>query len=93
LIESGFFLQPQQADSLQNAHSPQSIHVSRVLGSFERDLHMALGGQIIDFVGLHQLQYPDQVGGVGQVSVMQDHPAVPIVGIFVKVVNAVRIEL
>lgn len=41
---------------------------------------MALGRKVVDLVGLNLLKYADQVGGIGQISVMQDQVTVFFVG-------------
>ena len=48
--------------------------------------------EIIDFVGTGDLQDPQQVGRVGQVSVMQRESPVGVVRILVQVVNAIGVE-
>lgn len=53
---------------------------------------MALGTEVIDFVRLHLLDHPDQIGGIGQVPVMQDQPAVRNMGILIEVIDTVGIE-
>ena len=53
---------------------------------------MALGRQVIYFVRLHLLKHPDQVARIGEVAVMKDHLSIRIVRIFVKMVDAVRVE-
>ena len=53
---------------------------------------MALGTQVVDLVGLHLLQYADQVGRIGQVPVMQHKIAVVDVRILVNVVHPLGVE-
>ena len=53
---------------------------------------MAHGGQIVDFVGLNLLDDADQIGGVGQVAVVQDEIAVADMWILVQMVYAIRVE-
>ena len=53
---------------------------------------MALGGEVVDFVGLHRLDDADEAGGVGHVPVVQHEASVRVVGILVEVVDAVGVE-
>ena len=53
---------------------------------------MALRGEVVDFVGLDLLDDADQVGGVGQVAVVEDEAAVGVVRVLVEVVDAVGVE-
>ena len=53
---------------------PEAVGVGGVFGRVEADLDVALGGQVVDLVGLHLLDDADQVGGVGQVAIVQEQP-------------------
>ena len=53
---------------------------------------MALGSQVIDLVGLHLLEDAGQVGGIGQIPVMQDEFAVFRVGILVQMIHPFRVQ-
>ena len=53
---------------------------------------MGLGRQVVDFVRLHGLNDPDQVGGVGHVAIVQDQPAPLYMGVLIEVVNPVGVE-
>ncbi|MNL02313.1 hypothetical protein D3C87_1228140 [compost metagenome] len=92
LVEAGLLLKSQDPNGLEEAQGPHGIDVRRVLGGLEGDLDVALRGEVVDLVGLDLLDDPDQIGGVGQVSVMQVKPAVGVMGILVEVVDAIGIE-
>ena len=53
---------------------------------------MAHRGKIIDLVGLGLLDNPDQIGGVGQVAIMQRKMDVGFMRILVEMVDPVCIE-
>jgi hypothetical protein len=53
---------------------------------------VALGCQIVDFVGLYLLENSDQVGGVCQISIVKDEISVFFMGILVEVVYSVCIK-
>lgn len=92
LVEAGLLFQAQHADGLQQAQGAQSVHIGRVLGRLEGDLHMALGRQVVDFVRLHFLHDADQVAGVRKIPVVQYELAAFLVRPLVKMVDTVRIE-
>ena len=48
---------------------------------------MALGAEVIDLIGLHLLDDPDQVGAVGEVAVVQHLAGITLVGILIKVID------
>ena len=66
---------------------PECVGVGRVFGRLEADVDVALGRQVVDFVGLRFLDDADQVGGVGDVAVMQEEPGVAFVRVDVQVVD------
>jgi hypothetical protein len=45
LVEFRFAFQAQQTDAFEQTHCAASVGIGRTFGGFERDLHMALGGQ------------------------------------------------
>ena len=92
LVEAGFFLQPQDANGFQNAQGAHAVYVGGVLGTFKADGHMALGAQIVDFVGLGLLDDARQVAAVAQVTVMQLEAGVFNVRVLVNVVHPLGVE-
>ena len=71
---------------------PMPSAVGRVLRALKADGHMALGAQVVDLVGLHFLNDADQVGGVGQVAVVQHEASVVDMRVLVEVVDPVGVE-
>jgi hypothetical protein len=92
LVKARLLLQAQNADGLQHAQRPQGVDVGRVFRRLEGDLHVGLGGQIVDLVRLDLLDDADQVGRVGQVPVVQEKPATLLVRVLVEVIHAIRVE-
>src|SRR6476661_7801228 len=80
LVNLGFLGEAQQAHCFQNAERAYAVHVSHVLGSIERHLHVRHGAEVVNLIGLHFLNDANQVGGVGQVAVV-----VGQAGVFVPV--------
>lgn len=72
LVEAGRLLQPARADGVQDAERAEAVHVAGVLAHLERHLHVALGGQVVDLVGLDSGDDVAQVAGVGEVAVVQE---------------------
>jgi hypothetical protein len=53
---------------------------------------VAHGGEVVNFVGLHFLDDPCKIHGVGEVTVVQNKLGVRYVWIFIEVIDAVGIE-
>lgn len=53
---------------------------------------MALRAEIVDLVGLDLLDDANQVGGIGEVAVVQDEAPILFVGILVKMIDALGVE-
>ena len=53
---------------------------------------MALRGQVVDFVRLYLLHNADQIGGVGQIAIVQNEAAIGRMRVLVQMVNAAGIE-
>jgi hypothetical protein len=82
----------EDAQRLEQAQRPQRVGIRSVLGGLEADLHVALRRQVVDLVGLRLLDQADQVGGVGQVAVVQEEARVVLVRIDVEVIDAAGVE-
>ena len=53
---------------------------------------MALRRQIVYFVRLHLLQYPDKIRCIGHISVMENESFVLLMGILVQVVDPIGVK-
>ncbi len=62
---------PEVAHRVEQPQHAESRHVGRVLGHLEGDLDVALGGQVVDLVGLDGLERPRQAVRVDEVAVVQ----------------------
>ena len=93
LIKAGLALQAENADAFEQAQRAKGVGVGGVFGGLERDLDVALRGEVVDFVGLGMLENADQVGGVGEVAVVQGEAPVGGVRVLVEVINALGVEL
>jgi len=92
LVVAGLFLQPQDADSLEQPQRSKGIGVSGVLGFLEGHGDMALRREIVNFVGLYGLHDPDQAARIGHVTVVQDELPAPHVRVLVQVIDSIRVE-
>ena len=86
------YAEPQNLDCLQQPQRTQGVRICRVFGSLKGHLHTTLGSQIIYFVGLHLLHYPNKVCCVSQVSIMKFKPNITFIRIFMQMVNSGSVE-
>ena len=92
LVEARVVLQPQDTYGLQEAQSPQRVGVGRVLRGLERDLDVALRGEVVDLVGPDLLDDADQVAGIRQVSIMQEKVRVLLVQVLIEPIDTGGVE-
>jgi hypothetical protein len=76
----------------EQAQRAERVGVRGVLGDLEADLDVALRRQIVDLVGPGLLDQADQVGGVGQIAVMQKEPRLVLVRIDIQVIDPPGVE-
>ncbi len=92
LIEAALLVQAQDANGFEQPQGADGVGVGGVLGGFEADRDVRLGGQIIDLVRLNFLDDADQIGAVGQVAIVQDKPLVGLVRVLIQMFDAAGIE-
>ncbi len=71
---------------------PYGVRVGSVLRRLKGNCHVALSGEVVDFVRLYLLNDADKVGRIRKVSVMQMEPDVLLVRILVEMIDAVGVE-
>ena len=59
------------ADGLDDAEHADGIDIGGELGGVEADLHVALGGEVVDFVGAHGADNGQDAHGVAEVAIVQ----------------------
>ena len=64
LIDPSFVGEPQDPNRLQNPQGTQCITIGGVLRTLKTHRHMALGTKVVNLIGLHLLDDPNQVGAV-----------------------------
>ena len=92
MVEASLLFKAEDADRFEDAQGADPVGVGSVFGGFEGNRHVGHGRQVVDFVRLHLLDDADQVGGVGEIAVVEDEVAVFHVRILVEVVDAVGVE-
>ena len=75
LVYPAFLLQAQDTHGFEQAQRADGVGFGGVLGAVERHLDVALGGQVIDLVGLYLLDDAHQRRRVGHIAVMQGKQA------------------
>ena len=92
LIEAGFLLQAEDANSFQNAQRAHAVYVGGVFRAFKADGHMGLCAQVVDFVWLRFLNDAGQVAAVAEVAVVQFEAGVVDMRVLVDVVYALGVK-
>ena len=92
LVDACLFSKPQNPHRLQDPQSAQRIAVSSVFRTLKTHRYMALGAEVINLIGLHLLDDPDEVGAVGKVAVVEHQARIAYMGILVEVVNPAGVE-
>ena len=71
LVEAAGLGQAALADAFEDAEDAGGVDVGCEFGRVEAYLDMALGGEVVDFVGTHLVEHLDYGHGVAQVGVVQ----------------------
>ncbi len=82
----------QHPHRFEDAQGAEAITVGRVFRRFETHRHVALGPEVVDLIGPHLPDDPDQVAAVGEIAVMEGESGIPLMGILVEVIDAGRVE-
>lgn len=92
MVESAFFLKPQDADSLEQPQRSDTIRIGCIFGHFETDADMALCGKVVDLVRLCLLHDPQQIGRVDHIAIVEDEARVSFMRILIDVLDAAGVE-
>ena len=92
MVEASLLLEPDDADRFEKTKRAEGIRIRGVFGFLERNCNMALGREIVDLIGLDLANYPDQAGGVREITVMEAERRIRLVGIKIEMINTVGIE-
>ena len=92
LIETRALGQSENADRLEYAQRPERIGIRRVFRGLKRHSDMTLCGEVVDLIRLHLLDDADQIGCIGQITVMQVQAHTARMRVLVQMIDAVGIE-
>ena len=92
LVEFGFVAQAEELDGFQYPQGSQGVGVGGVFRGIERDLDMALGSDVVYLIRLYFLDEADEVGGVGEISVVENEIPVFFMRVLVEMVHSFRIK-
>ena len=92
MVEAGPVAESEDADRFEQTERPETVRVRRVLGRVEADLDVALGGEVVDLVGLHLLDDADQVASVAEVTIVQMQPRPGDVRVQVEMIDPAGVQ-
>ena len=71
LVDAAGVFQTAETHSLQHAQHAGGVNIGGKLGHVKADLHVALGGKVVDFVGAHGADNGQDAHGVAEVAIVQ----------------------
>ena len=80
------------AHRLDQPQGPDGDDLGGIFRDVERDLDVALGAEVVDFVGIDGFEHPPQSRTVGQVAIVQGQPGAADMGIVVEMIDAIGVE-
>jgi hypothetical protein len=89
---SGFSGEAEHPHSFQDAQGAERDAVRRVFRRLKANRHVALGAQVVDLIGLHLLDDPDQVGAVCEVTVVEHQARIALMRVLVEVIDPGGVE-
>ena len=92
LVEPGGAGQAQDADGLEQAQGADAVGVGGVFRRVEADLDVALRREVVDLVGANLLDDADQVGRIGQVTIVKVKAGTPGVRILIEMIDTGGVE-
>src|SRR5215472_678945 len=85
-------MQDMVAHRLYQTQRPDSDDLRGIFGNVERNLDVALGSEVIYFIGVNCFQNPPQSGTVGEIAIMQGQPRTNEMGVMVEMINTIGVE-
>jgi hypothetical protein len=61
-----------RSNRFEEARCPKAVGIARVLGLVERNLYMALSGEVVDLIRPYRLDETIKAARVGHITVMED---------------------
>ena len=85
-------MQTMVAHRLDQPQGADGDGLGGVLRDVERHLDVALGAEVIDFVGVDSFEHPPQSRTVGQIAIVQSQLGAAEMGVVVEMLDAVGVE-
>ena len=85
-------MDPEDADRFEQTQRAERVGVGRVLRRLEAHLHVALGGQVVDLVGLCFLHDADQVRCIGEVAIVHEKARASLVRVDIEMIDTSGVE-
>src|SRR6266404_717126 len=79
-------------DGFEEAHCAESGDVAGIFGHIEADSHVALRSEVIKLIGRKGVNQIEDPFRAGEIAVMEKKFRTLLVGIFVDVIDALRVE-
>ncbi len=92
LVEFDFLLEAAGADCVEHAEDTDSVAVGGVLGHVEGYFDVRHGAEVVDFSGADVGDDGDEVGGIAEVTVVEEEFDARLVSVLIDVVNATGVE-
>jgi len=92
LVEAAGLLEAAGADGVEHAEDTNTVAVGGVLRHVERNLDVGHGAEVVDLIGLDVGDDGDEVGGVAEVTVVEEELDSALVAVAVDVVDAAGVE-
>lgn len=91
LVESNVVVQSASSDSIEETECSETVDITSVFSHIERNLDVRLGSKIVNFGRLNGRDDGDKVGGIGKISVVENHLGA-LVNISVQVLDTTSVE-
>src|SRR5262249_15635127 len=92
LVEPDSLLETKDPDCFKQTQRAKRVGVCGIFRRLERDPNMALGGEIVNFDGLHFLNDANEICRIGHVAVVQKELYARPMRILIKMIDACSVE-
>jgi len=90
LVEFGFYTG--FADGVEETQGADAVNFGGIFGHFERDLHVRLGAEVINFTGMDFFDQAVEVTRIGEIAVMEEKPFIEVFPVIVYMIDAEGVE-
>src|SRR5581483_5031060 len=92
LIEADVVRNSQGSNCIEKAQRAKRVHIGSVFRTFKRNSNVALCRQIVDFMGLNDLQNAHETVRVCHIAIMQTESNIRFMWILVKMIDTIGVE-